>query len=64
MLVEGTVLQGRYRIGKVLGRGGMGMVYRARDGNLECDVAVKQAFFDDDHLRKAFEREAKLLRGG
>jgi serine/threonine protein kinase len=62
MLQPGDLLQNRYRIGKMLGRGGMGMVYRARDGNLECDVAVKQAFFDDDHLRRAFEREAKLLR--
>jgi formylglycine-generating enzyme required for sulfatase activity/predicted Ser/Thr protein kinase len=62
MLAEGTILQGRYRIVSVLGRGGMGMVYRARDANLDCDVAVKQAFFDDEHLRKAFEREAKLLR--
>jgi eukaryotic-like serine/threonine-protein kinase len=63
MLAEGTVLQGRYHIGKVLGKGGMGVVYRARDANLDCDVAVKQAFFnDDDDLRAAFEREAKLLR--
>ncbi len=38
---EGLTLEGRYRLGDVVGRGGMATVYRARDLVLRRDVAVK-----------------------
>jgi hypothetical protein len=32
---------GPYEILSIAGAGGMGEVYRARDGRLKCDVAIK-----------------------
>ena len=60
----GDVLAGRYRIHSLLGRGGMGEVYRARDSRLEREVALKvlrAEVADDPELLSRFEREAKSL---
>jgi len=55
---------GVYQIGELLGKGGMGEVYRARDTKLDRDVAVKvlpESFARDPDLLARFEREAKTL---
>src|SRR6266849_4451440 len=61
MLTSETVLQGRYRIIRQLGQGGMGAVYEAVDERLDTIVALKETLFTDEKLRKQFEREARLL---
>jgi len=61
MIAPGTLLQNRYRSVKQIGQGGMGAVYVATDDRFHSTVALKETFFDDPTLRKAFEREAHLL---
>jgi eukaryotic-like serine/threonine-protein kinase len=61
MIEPGTVLQNRYAVERQIGVGGMGAVYVATDRRFGSTVALKETFFDDPSLRKAFEREARLL---
>ena len=65
---DGTMLTGRrigvYQIQTLLGAGGMGEVYRARDTKLGRDVAFKilpRAFTADPDRLARFEREARVL---
>ena len=69
-LQANEVLQGRYRVTGVLGVGGMGAVYQARDlqfPEVERYVAIKEMhnLGTDDQIRRVnvanFEREANLL---
>ena len=59
------VLQGRYRLGPVIGRGGASVVYRARDDLLGRDVAIKAFHIraDDPADLAAQQTEARLLAG-
>lgn len=43
-LPPGSVLKGRYVVGRVLGEGGFGITYLGMDSNLERRVAVKEYF--------------------
>ena len=66
MTKEGTVLDGKYEIWKEVGRGGMSIVYLARDNRLNKQWAVKEIKNDGKKdittLLKALEREANILK--
>ena len=64
-LSPGTRL-GPYEIQSLIGAGGMGEVYKARDTRLDRTVAIKilpPAFSADPERRARFEREAKTIAG-
>src|SRR3984885_12665491 len=57
LLSVGTKL-GPYEILALIGAGGMGEVYRARDPRLNRDVAIKVSAA---HFSERFEREARAI---
>src|SRR5579863_4570968 len=55
---------GPYEVAALIGAGGMGEVYRARDTKLKRDVALKvlpEAFARDPERMARFQREAEVL---
>jgi Tol biopolymer transport system component len=64
MTLEGGTRLGSYQVVALLGAGGMGEVYRARDPKLGRDVALKvlpPAFAQDPERLARFHREAQVL---
>ncbi|MBI5154613.1 SUMF1/EgtB/PvdO family nonheme iron enzyme [Candidatus Poribacteria bacterium] len=60
----GDVIAGRYEVKQVLGAGGMGKVYRARQVDLGRDVALKvpsAAVLESQEIMARFSREAKTV---
>jgi serine/threonine-protein kinase len=61
-LEPGDVIDGKYRVERVLGQGGMGTVYAAKDTSLERSVAIKvlrSELREDAELASRFLREAR-----
>ena len=64
MAIPAGTRLGVYEVASLIGAGGMGEVYKARDTRLNRDVALKvllEVFARDTQRMARFEREAKLL---
>jgi serine/threonine protein kinase len=64
--MSGRVIAGRYRLDDPIGRGAMGVVWRARDELLDRDVAVKEVLISealsDDERENAYQRTLREAR--
>src|SRR5215207_941224 len=63
---EGGLVEGRYRLERILGTGGMASVWLARDERLGRPVAVKllsDSLAHDESYLSRFRREARLAAG-
>jgi serine/threonine protein kinase len=60
--LQGSVILERYRVGRLLGSGGMGSVYQAEHVSLGQEVAIKfihPVLAESEEVRRRFETEAK-----
>lgn len=62
-LKPGAVVQGRYKVARLLGTGGMARVFLARDELLERDVVLKEVETGDARTRDQAIEEARLAGG-
>ncbi|MHB8490857.1 MAG: Stk1 family PASTA domain-containing Ser/Thr kinase [Solirubrobacteraceae bacterium] len=65
-LLDGTLIDGRYKVGSRIGSGGMADVYLAKDELLSRNVAVKvlqRRFVEDEEFVERFRREASAAAG-
>ncbi len=62
-LAVGEVVSGRYRIARLLGRGGAGRAFHAHDVLLSRDVVLKEVVHDDAEDEAGVLREARLAGG-
>ncbi|WP_300606916.1 serine/threonine-protein kinase, partial [Trebonia sp.] len=64
--MTGRVIAGRYALSAPIGRGAMGVVWRARDQLLDRDVAVKEvvlsAAIGEDERKNAYQRTLREAR--
>ncbi len=61
-VVEGSVINDRYRLDRIIGRGGMADVYAGRDELLDRPIAVKiplPSYRGDDRFVRRFAKEAR-----
>jgi serine/threonine protein kinase/tetratricopeptide (TPR) repeat protein len=64
-LTQGTLFAGRYEIIEELGKGGMGKVYKARDNEINEEVAIKllkPEIAADEKILERFRNELKIAR--
>lgn len=60
-LEPGTVLDGRYIIEEILGEGGFGVTYRAKNQRVGISVAMKEFAVQDQKARDKILKEAHIL---
>jgi serine/threonine-protein kinase len=56
-----TLANGRYQLGQLIGRGGMGRIYQATDTILRRQVAIKITAWPEPEFRERFLREAQAI---
>lgn len=62
MLETGTVIDGKYKILNVIGRGGMSVVYLAMNERVNKQWAIKEILKNDPHHLHADRREIEMMK--